>query len=43
MGFKDNSLLATIEFIGNADTAMLISLLVAIIQWDWQEIFQSKA
>lgn len=30
MGFKDNSLLATIEFIGNADTAMLISLLVAI-------------
>ncbi|MDF9506201.1 gluconate permease GntP [Bacillus cereus] len=30
MGFKDNSLLATIEFIGNADTAMLISLLVTI-------------
>ncbi|CAG9614779.1 High-affinity gluconate transporter [Bacillus rhizoplanae] len=30
MGFKDNSLLAAIEFIGNADTAMLISLLVAI-------------
>ncbi|MCP1122733.1 gluconate permease GntP [Bacillus sp. 3103sda1] len=30
MGFKDNSLLAAIQFIGNADTAMLISLLVAI-------------
>nr|MCX3303601.1 gluconate permease [Bacillus pacificus] len=30
MGFTDNSLLAAIEFIGNADTAMLISLLVAI-------------
>lgn len=30
IGFKDNSLLAAIEFIGNADTAMLISLLVAI-------------
>ncbi|EJS74345.1 gluconate permease [Bacillus cereus] len=30
IGFKDNSLLAAIQFIGNADTAMLISLLVAI-------------
>ncbi|EJR57556.1 gluconate permease [Bacillus cereus VD115] len=30
MGFTDNSLLAAIEFIGNTDTAMLISLLVAI-------------
>lgn len=30
MGFEDNSLLAAIQFIGNADTAMLISLLVAI-------------
>ena len=30
IGFEDNSLLAAIQFIGNADTAMLISLLVAI-------------